>query len=620
MYRKVRLVFIMCMITFAGGISLTAQEKTEGKCGEQVYWQYADGVLRIYGDGDMTSNPWMDDKALWTDTRKVVIEEGVTSICDFAFQTPVDKGWNANLSGGIEISSTVRCIGKWAFSYVDGLEAIQIPANVQQIGHGAFACCNDLKRVTFLPGSKMAKIEDGMFDGCRYLENVILPESVIHIGGYAFAECMSLQEIAIPDTVTTIGERVFLACYELKGIRLPDAVKVIPSKAFFDCYELVDVHISGNTTKIGANAFGFCSKMKQFTFPAKLEEIGKQAFLYCASLQELDLPDTVSKIGKCAFEGCAGAKSIHLPVKLKVIPEMMLYSCTGLKKIPIPATVTKIEKNAFGNCASLEKLVIPVKVSEIKPCHEDCPGLKEILNKSNVTYSLSASRLVMDWYQGGKKVTEVKPGKRVTSKGKRFRIKYSSEIMKKYKIRIKGKLPTSYVYGKEPKLPKTVKSDRENMLFMGWRYREEDRKYNTGPARTWYNARVTQFSRGLKGNICVFPMVDKIIMKKSSSKKAVMISKVQLKDYLTADCTDLRVLSGNPGPGILEFQVRYADNKEMKNATYLPLLEHKKIRQFSLKNLKKGKTYYVQYRSVPYRYFGVPFETCWGQKFKVRGK
>ena len=100
MYRKVLLVFIMCMITFAGGISLTAQEKTEGKCGEQVYWQYADGVLRIYGDGDMTSNPWMDDKALWTNTRKVVIEEGVTSICDSAFYTPVSKGWDANLSGG----------------------------------------------------------------------------------------------------------------------------------------------------------------------------------------------------------------------------------------------------------------------------------------------------------------------------------------------------------------------------------------------------------------------------------------------------------------------------------------------------------------------------------------
>ena len=35
---------------------------------------------------------------------------------------------------------------------------------------------------------------------------------------------------------------------------------------------------------------------------------------------------------------------------------------------------------------------------------------------------------------------------------------------------------------------------------------------------------------------------------------------------------------------------------------------------------KKGKVYYIQYRSIPFRYFGVPSETCWGQTFKVKIK
>lgn len=99
----------------------------------------------------------------------------------------------------------------------------------------------------------------------------------------------------------------------------------------------------------------------------------------------------------------------------------------------------------------------------------------------------------MNWYQGKKRGTEVKPGKAVVSKGKRFQITYASGLLKKYKIDVNGKLPTSYEYGKEPKLPQKVKVANSNILFIGWRYRVNGKKYKSGPPRTWYNARVTQF-------------------------------------------------------------------------------------------------------------------------------
>lgn len=44
----------------------------------------------------------------------------------------------------------------------------------------------------------------------------------------------------------------------------------------------------------------------------------------------------------------------------------------------------------------------------------------------------------------------------------------------------------------------------------------------------------------------VFPMVDKIMVKENSAKKAVMVSKVLLKDYLTADIKGKIYYISNP--------------------------------------------------------------------------
>lgn len=123
--------------------------------------------------------------------------------------------------------------------------------------------------------------------------------------------------------------------------------------------------------------------------------------------------------------------------------------------------------------------------------------------------------------------------------------------IKKYKIQVNGKLPTSYVYEKEPELPKNVHSSRKNICFVGWWYQARTKKFQTGVTRTWYNARVSQFSKGLKGNITVFD------------------------DSIT---------------------------------------------RIKMKKLKKGKTYYVQYRRIPFAYGGVALETFWGEKYKIKVK
>lgn len=620
MKKKLVVLVLFCCIFLLDCHSIYAKEKLNGQCGESVFWEYNNGLLRIYGNGAMTANPWMEYKNCKEDLRKVIIEEGVTTVCNQAFNAEDDSLESNYLSEGVFFPNTLESIGEMAFAYKMGLQEINIPSSVKYIGEGAFSHCSNLQTVTFSSGCKLEKVDAYTFSGCTGLKNIVLPESISYIGDSAFRECKSLKKINIPDNVSQIGNRIFYECNLLETIKIPDRIKSIPAGMFTKCYNLTQVEMSNNIKKIGSYAFSFCDDLEKITISLNLEEIGKQAFIYCVSLKVLDFPDTVTKIGEDTFEGCSGLKRIRLPQKLKEIPTKMLYDCTGLKKINIPNTVTKIGKNAFGGCVNLKRLVIPQNVKKIAPCHQDCPNLKEIHNKSKVTYSLSASKLVMNWYQGKKKVTEVKPGKVVISKGKRFKITYASNLLKKYKIEINEKLPTSYVYGKEPKIPQKVKATSSNIVFMGWRYQVNKKKYKSGPTRTWYNARVTQFSKGIKGDIKVYPMIDKVTIKKNSTKKVVMVSKVLLKDYLTADSIDLGYISKDPGPRYLMFQVRYADNKNMRNAEYVPLLSHEWTRRFTLKNLKKGKIYYIQYRSIPSKYYGVPNETCWGQTIKIRIK
>ena len=245
--------------------------------------------------------------------------------------------------------------------------------------------------------------------------------------------------------------------------------------------------------------------------------------------------------------------------------------------------------------------------------------LKVIQNKSQVTYPLSASKYVMNWYRGKEKVAEVKPGEKVKSKGKRFKLSYDTKNIEKYKIQMNGKLPTSYVYGKEPKLPKNVYSNKKNICFSGWRYQAEGKKFQTGITRTWYNARVSQFSKGLKGNITVAPMIDNISVKKNQSGTLVLDIGALLKDYLPADCIDIG-RKGDFESRYLLLQVRYAGSKKMENAKCLPAVFDDSVTRIKMKKLRKGKTYYIQYKRIPFDYGGVAFETFWGETYKIKGR
>ena len=115
-----------------------------GTCGEKLNWTLGnDRILTISGTGKMVINS-RDDSWHWCTGRieKVVIEPGVTTIDDNAFQ----DCWLVN---SLVIPNTVTHIGSYAFLDCQNLTEVTIPDSVTSIGISVFDHCVDLTDVYY---------------------------------------------------------------------------------------------------------------------------------------------------------------------------------------------------------------------------------------------------------------------------------------------------------------------------------------------------------------------------------------------------------------------------------------------------------------------------------------
>ncbi len=86
--KKILVVLVLfCCVFLLNCHPVYAGKTIKGNCGESVFWENSNGLLRIYGNGEMQTNPWMNDKDCRKNLRKVIIDEGVTTVCEKAFYT-----------------------------------------------------------------------------------------------------------------------------------------------------------------------------------------------------------------------------------------------------------------------------------------------------------------------------------------------------------------------------------------------------------------------------------------------------------------------------------------------------------------------------------------------------
>ena len=240
------------------------------------------------------------------------------------------------LSGVTKIRIPSRCTAirsDYAFlgaesyrSFIAGIEEVEIPDTVTEIGSYAFHNFLELKKIN-IPNS-VTRIGQGAFYLCNSLVSITIPNSVTSIGEYAFEDCSSLTSITISGSVTSIGYGAFSNCRSLTSITIPDSVTSIGNRtgcqAFSWCSSLTNINVSDNNKNYSSIDGVLFNKdktviikypegkeSKSYKIPNSVTSIGIYAFSdYCSSLTSITIPDSVTSIGEYAFEGCRSLTNI----------------------------------------------------------------------------------------------------------------------------------------------------------------------------------------------------------------------------------------------------------------------------------------------------------------------
>ena len=182
--------------------SVKAPKTDAASCGANVQYEFNGtlGRLTIKGTGDMTDFE-SGSKVPWADyapaIKKLVIEEGVTSIGDYAF-------YYCTALESVNIKSKdLTSIGACAFWMNKTLPEIEIPATVTEIGAEAFAYCASLQSIS---AESLASLGSNAFRGCTSLEVASISGTLTEIPAGAFANCASLKTVATGESVKTWNE------------------------------------------------------------------------------------------------------------------------------------------------------------------------------------------------------------------------------------------------------------------------------------------------------------------------------------------------------------------------------------------------------------------------------
>ena len=353
--------------------------KGSGTCGDNLTWDFTDGVLTISGTGPMASF----ETAPWADYRNyiesVVIKKGVTSICASAFANHYE------------------------------IRSVDIPASVTSVGESAFSFCVNLKELSLM---SVGAIPNYLCESCYALEKIYIGVAT-YISPDAFNMCLKLKSISaaldntaysstggvlfnknqtqlvkfptakdtytIPTTITSILASAFDGC-QAKPISLTCENSTPPTLTSGNTlFAKVDGSVEAYVPEASISAYkaawgttkctyyglqyGTCTVngityeyhsdgtasvqpatpkySGDITVPATfvynnktytVTEIGLAAFSYCDNLTSVTLPETIEKISQ-SFNGSTKLTSLTIPENVTSVNQYAFMGCTGLKVI-----------------------------------------------------------------------------------------------------------------------------------------------------------------------------------------------------------------------------------------------------------------------------------------------
>lgn len=373
--------------------------------------------------------------------------ESLTEIQDNAFKD--DRKLTSNV-----FPKTLTKIGASAFENCVMFKNLTIPENVTDIGGKAFSYCSQIDHLT-IESNQIVKCGDGIFNQClvrtvkfpdeittiparlfdqaRFTTDadIIIPNTVITIGDYAFAGTSSNQ-VNLPKItfekgtkLTKIGAHAFEYCTALESFEIPDTTEEIGANAFAGCIKISSIVIPENVTKIGTSAFSNCSILSDITYNAIYVTTNSRYIFDKCNVKKITIGPNVEAFPANLFRDAQFSKNdapgeeemvtIYVPASMKEIGEYALPNianlqqvvfqegsmldkignyafsqCVNLESMNLPDSVTTIGNNAFEGCEKLgsgsTKFSVPASLATLgSNAFKDCPSLTEVVIPSDVT-------------------------------------------------------------------------------------------------------------------------------------------------------------------------------------------------------------------------------------------
>ena len=207
-------------------------------------------------------------------------------------------------------------------------DTVEIAAEVERIGEGAFAACKSLTAVQFAAEGRLSEIGARAFDGCDRLSAIALPASLTTIEEGAFRSCLALQTITLdPATrLTLIGEGALDdTLWYMNAAQNTDRVELgnVLIRYFADVERL---ELPASITVIAPHAFAKeaaqpAFKLQQLIISqgSQLQVIGAEAFASCPDLVliSINITDRVVQIDPDAFVGLGYTLKLSVPSALR---------------------------------------------------------------------------------------------------------------------------------------------------------------------------------------------------------------------------------------------------------------------------------------------------------------
>ena len=226
------------------------------------------------------------------------------------------------------------------------------------------------------------------YSGCISLKSIIIPEGVKSIGNNVFEDCKNLEIVSLPDSLTRIGTQNFIYegyspfynCKRLKTVYVSIKKKEIienrlPSiKDKLKVRDMEENQTSPKTINYSGNVwtdeFGVeynKEKALLLKVPRDLEKytviegtitIGNAAFSNCNNLKSVIIANSITEIGHYAFANCNSLYLFAIPQNVRKLGSGAFMGCSELTSILLPSSIV-FESDAFEGCEKLASVFVP---------------------------------------------------------------------------------------------------------------------------------------------------------------------------------------------------------------------------------------------------------------------